>query len=155
MGRLTVPRSVLALPPVELARVADWSVRLGAFIERRRHVPFAWGRQDCGLFAADAALEITGTDVADLLRGYSTAAGAVRALARFGCSDVADIPSRRGLPPRLHKLDARRGDVVAWRGQLGLSLGVVTGERFAVPGAAGLLFFPIDQAERAWRVGGA
>lgn len=148
-----MPPTITRLEPVELARVPGWEKALAAFVEQRRHTPFEWGVHDCGLFAADAALCTTGRDLAEELRGYSTAAGSLRALARCGCADVTDVPVRRGLPPRLHVIDVRRGDVVAWRGQFGLSLGVVLGERFAVPGETGLIFLKIDQAEKAWRVG--
>ncbi len=136
-------------------RVKGWEQRLALFVESRRHRAFQWGGHDCGLFAADAAREITGVDFAAALRGYRTAGGAMRALKRFDCDDVTDVPARVGLVPRQNLLAAMRGDVVSWRGQLGLSLGVVLGARFAVPGGAGLLFFSLDQAVRAWRLGDA
>lgn len=144
--------ATLKLPELVVGRVPEWDSRLFAFVEARRHVAFAWGRHDCGLFAADAVLEVTGQDFAAELRGYKSATGAARSLARYGLADVAQVPPTRGLRPR-PVIDARRGDVVAWRGALGLSLGVCLGERFAVPGPARLQFYPLDQAVAAWRIG--
>lgn len=153
-AELTVARvkPALKLPELAVALAAGWDSRLPVFIERRRHMAFAWGRHDCGLFAADAVREITGQDLAAELRGYKTALGAARALACYGLDDVAQVPAARGLRERA-PIDARRGDVVSWRGRHGLSLGIVLGDRFAVPGLELLQFFPLDQAVKAWRIG--
>lgn len=52
-----------------MTRVEDWPERLAAFIEQRRKMPFAWGSNDCALFAADAVCAITGVDLGEPFRG--------------------------------------------------------------------------------------
>lgn len=148
---LTVARPA-RLRPVALARVDGWEAAFAAFVEERRHRPFAWGSNDCGLFAADNILALCGVDVAASLRGYDGAVGAARSLARHGLRQVDDVPSALCLPERL-PIDGRRGDLVSFRSHLGVTLGVVMGERFAAPGERGLLFFGLRHALRAWRVG--
>ena len=58
-------------------RRADWPERLAEFIEARRLEPFAWGKNDCALFAADAVNLLIGVDYAESLRGYTTERGAL------------------------------------------------------------------------------
>ena len=50
-------------------RREDWPERLLAFARSRERQPFVWGTNDCALFAADAALAMTGHDFAAPFRG--------------------------------------------------------------------------------------
>ena len=132
-----------------MQRFDDWTDRLAAFLESRRAVPFAWGRNDCALFAADAVAAMTGQDPAAALRGYSTAAEAARRMqAVGGLAALADAALGAQIDPKL----AFRGDIVMLALRDRECLGVVDGARIASPGEAGLLFLPRSAATLAWRV---
>jgi hypothetical protein len=139
-------------PPSPTPRLPDWPQRLAALVEARRDAPFAWGRHDCGLFAADAVLACTGTDPAAELRGtYATEAEAEAMLAPLGglYGLMRAIEARRGtamIPPAL----AQRGDTVMIPVGNELAVGVVLGAEVAVPGPDGLVFLPLADARRAW-----
>lgn len=136
-------------------RLPDWPERLAALVEARRHAPFAWGRQDCVAFAADAAIAVTGRDPLAAWRGrYGSEAEADAILADHGgdlyrfmvlLMEAFGAPA---CPPRL----AQRGDLALV--QLGnlLAVGVVTGGAIAAPGQDGLAFAPPAAARRAWAV---
>ncbi len=151
----TAPLAPAAIPASSpLTRVEHWPTALFDLVEQRMAAPFAWGSNDCCLFAADAVLAITGQDLAADLRGtYSSAQQAARVLKRLG--GVAAIPAARGLvevPP----LMAQRGDLLLMPqqdGQIDCALYVCTGSQACAPGQDGLKFWPIDQAIKAWRVG--
>ena len=66
-------------------RPHPWRERLHALVLERRRMPFAWGENDCCLWAADAVLIQTGQDPAATWRGtYATEAEAVALLASLG-----------------------------------------------------------------------
>ena len=78
-------------------RKEDWPERLMALIAERRSRPFAWGEQDCALFACDAVAAMTGADPAAWFRGrYRTRRGAYALLKRFV---LLGLPSRRLAAP--------------------------------------------------------
>ena len=143
------------------ARLPDWPARLAAFIEERRHAPFKWGVNDCGLFAADATAAITGVDPEAKIRGYRTAIGAARIAGRSALSPVSCPPSPdtfgvRELPAicgftELPVKMAQRGDLVMLPMGRGRAIGVCLGVHSAGPGAAGLEFVPTSTAVAAWR----
>jgi hypothetical protein len=70
-----------------MKRCHDWPEKLAAFIESRRHKPFAWGSNDCCMFPADGVAAITepAIDLAAAWRGkYGDDFGAVRLIAEAG-----------------------------------------------------------------------
>jgi hypothetical protein len=146
----------------KLQRVETWPSVLSCFVAQRTHVPFAWGAQDCCLFAADGVAAITGTDLAADLRGYSTALGAARRAraAGAGPDDPFGVhlwPERAGLPEIPPAL-AGRGDIVLVStdpdgARRGLCLGLCLGLDAAAPGAERLEFYRRAAWRRAWRVG--
>ena len=81
-------------------------------------MPFAWGSNDCALFAADAILANTGTDIADDFRGkYTTQLGALKTIREVtGGTTIADAAAycanKHGLVEHTHPLMAKRGDLV-------------------------------------------
>lgn len=115
----------------------DWRSRLSAVIEGALKRPFEWGRHDCGLFAADAVMSMTGTDHAAAWRGrYRTAIGALRLLRRSGYEDhVACVAAHLA---EIHPTLASVGDVAVVASDDGPALGVWTGPGVAVPGHSGL-----------------
>lgn len=70
--------------------------------------PFAWGASDCS-FVFDIIFEMTGFDPIEDVRGYSTEAGAFKALKRAGFETTLDLVSEHfvEIPPGL----AQRGDI--------------------------------------------
>lgn len=72
-------------------RLPDWPARLAAFVEATRHAPFAWGRQDCCLWAVRAIDAMCGTRHAAAIVGqYDSAEGAVVYAASRGWQTVYD-----------------------------------------------------------------
>lgn len=128
----------------------DRPERLHDYIASRRDTPFAWGRHDCALFAADWVQALTGADPAEGLRGrYRTALGAARLIKREGGLEaIAEARLGERINPRL----AQRGDVVLLDGSHGPTLGVCLGVDAAAPGADGLMLVPMRRAQAAWRV---
>lgn len=139
-------------------RPEDWPARLSAYLDERRNVPFAWGSNDCCLFAANWLRVCHGVDLARPWRGkYKSEASALKVLkAAGGVRGVVD-----GLLPRVKLAFANRGDVVAYRDPnrngpawAVTSLGVLDGRHalFATP--TGLAAIPRDNLMKtAWRVG--
>ena len=96
------------------ARCNNWPDLLAAYIERKRHEAFAWGSNDCCLFAADWVQIATGRDIAAQWRGqYATALSAHRALNRGG--GIERLVDQAG-GTKIATALARRGDLVAQDG---------------------------------------
>ena len=138
----------------------NWHIALAHLIEERREKPFAWGRHDCCLFCADAAVLICGIDPAEHYRGrYQDEESAYQALEEVGDGTIEGAWSKHFEPvePRL----IQRGDVCLIEGNkeakhpqshhacalcFGARLWVIT------PGRQGLRTLPTDQTLKAWRV---
>ncbi len=142
-----------------LVRRDGWEAALRAQVDLARERLFEWGVNDCGLFAADCVLAVTGTDLAAAFRGkYTTAAGNRRALMRLGEGSIeATVTAILGEPiaPAL----AQRGDAVLFHSfppdapPEGIdALAVCLGEVAASPGPSGLAYVPMGEWLKAWRV---
>jgi hypothetical protein len=133
-----------------MTRRRDWQERLEALIASRIDAPFAWGVNDCALFAADAVAAVTGHDPAADARGtYTDEKGALRTIKKMG--GLAAIAETRAggveVPPSM----ARVGDVVL--GVMGREcLGICGGATWHAPGADGLAAAPMSTVLKAWRV---
>lgn len=134
-----------------MTRRDNWPGLLADFIEERRSTPFAWGLNDCCLFAADWIQRACGVDFAEDLRGtYDSALPAARVLAeQGGVFELADTRAR--LERKAVEL-VQRGDLVAIESQNGITLGICLGSVAAFVGADGLEFQPISRACAAWKV---
>jgi hypothetical protein len=146
---LPAPRS-----PRQLVRLADWPLRLEAFVVARQAQPFAWGGQDCALFAADAVQALTGVDVAPpALRCHRHARAALRSLrAHGGLQAIAQAALGTPIPPVL----AGVGDVLLTRPSSQSHhpmLAVCNGASALAPGPFGLVSLGLAQVSHAWRVG--
>ena len=139
-------------------RITDWPTALAAFFTDRGAMPFAWGTNDCALFAADAVLAITGHDFAAAAnRKYRTARGAAGALKRLGVGDVGELAEKAlGLlgAPMVPVAYARRGDVGHGVLEGRATLLVRGGTGWVGPGAEGLVIAAVNP-DRAWAVGWA
>ncbi|MEJ2803854.1 hypothetical protein WAE61_18365 [Comamonadaceae bacterium PP-2] len=116
---------------------------------QRLDLPFAWGTNDCAVFAADVVRAVTGEDPLAALRGqWVDLSSAARAIAAAGGLE-AGLESM-GFE-RLEPLYAQRGDVVVYRGEAGdLSLAICAGDSLLSPGEAGLQRLSIARGVSAW-----
>jgi hypothetical protein len=132
------------------ARRDNWPDLLAAYIEERRNAPFAWGSNDCCLFAADWVELCTGKDYAETWRGsYSSGLGAVRILDEAGGVEaLVDALRLHRVAPQ----QARRGDIVAQQAGGGITLGICIGPTTVFVAKTGLVFMPISNIETAWRI---
>lgn len=131
-----------------MVRHEDWPLRLSTYLRQRKATPFAWGENDCVLFAADAVLAMTGVDVCAEYRGYASEA---EAEALMGGKSLKDLVSEKLGMPFGNYLSARRGDVVLTEFN---ALGVVddSGQKVAVVTPEGLRRAPLTCALYVWRV---
>ena len=131
-----------------MPRHKDWPERFYAFVEARRFMPFAWGSNDCALFAADCVLALTGVDHAEGLRTYTDEAGAAEVIRRAG--------GMRAFAARLAHRElalAKRGDIVLAVTAGRETFGVVFGDGTWIgPGPTGLAFRPMSEAVAAFEV---
>lgn len=141
----------------KIIRLENWPRLLSDFIESRRHLPFAWGTNDCCLFASDAVLAITGHDPAEGIRGtYITALGAARLLEeRGGVDGIAAAQCAAAGWDSCDVRFAKRGDVVAcdMTAEGRPALGVCLGSLSAFSGETGIDFYPTLQCRTAWKIG--
>lgn len=136
-----------------LLRFPDWPSRLSTYIDARRSEPFRWGANDCCTFALEGAVQaITGIDLLPGVRRPTSARSAVLFLKARGHQDSSGLADEllglRLSSPRL----AQRGDVVAFRSDRGVTLGVSVGSAVAAPGLHGLVFLPRLVVVMAWRI---
>jgi hypothetical protein len=134
-----------------MARLPDWEPRLAAYLESVRDREFVWGEHDCALHAANAVLAITGEDFAAPFRGkYSTGAGSVRALKRYGAGTLE--ATFDAALPEIGNSFAQRGDIVLRDGMVGVCLGADAAFVGEADGVPGLVRFPRREWSRAWAV---
>lgn len=131
-------------------RLPDWQTRMEAFVRERMHTPFAWGANDCAIFAADCVQAITGQDPAPAgLRRHRTAKQAYRAIARHGgLPAIATL----ALGPAMAPTQAHVGDVVLVSAGKRDALAICNGQTALTPSAQGLVAVPMFDARAAWRV---
>tara|TARA_Y100000401_G_scaffold11541_1_gene7893 strand:+ start:9738 stop:10160 length:423 start_codon:yes stop_codon:yes gene_type:complete len=134
------------------SRVAGWEANLIETIEIYRHEPFAWATNDCFTFAVRCEEAVCGkTRFPELYKAeYTNQFGSMRAFMREGYYGMIDC-----MDQRLDEIDmrvARRGDWSVVGTPDGLAVGVLTGDKIAVTGEKGLLFFDYSQGVKAWRV---
>ena len=138
----------------KIKRYPDWPERLAKFIDAARIKPFVWGENDCCLFAMDCVQAITGQDLAQPYRGYTSQTQALRLLNRSGgVAGIAEAVAAKYDIPEITPLTAQRGDVCLFDIGRGNTLGIRAGEHIYAPGFKGLIGFPALQAVRAWRIG--
>ncbi|ABF42158.1 conserved hypothetical protein [Candidatus Koribacter versatilis Ellin345] len=142
-----------------MKRLQGWPEELARFLRERAAVPFAWGKNDCALFACDAVMAITGVDMAADFRGrYNTKAGATKAIRRFaggGLDQLADKIAAQQALMEVTKLNAQRGDVVLFDTAIGgPTLGIVGlhGHMVHSVGPDGDVVLPLRCCRRAWRI---
>ncbi|SKA30981.1 DUF6950 family protein [Consotaella salsifontis] len=133
-----------------MTRVTGWEKALVSVIERHAAMPFAWGKSDCGMLAADCVEAVLGEDLFGRYRGYSTELGAARKLKKGGFSTVEDVFSSafEEVAPSL----AQRGDVGVIERDGKIGAGVITSFGFACRGETSVRYEPITAVKRAFKV---
>ena len=140
-----------------LQRFDDWPTRLDRFLDSRKLESFSWGKHDCCLFACDAVLAMTGTDLAADFRGqYHDARSALeflggRELGDFAAENLANQGVTELAAPQRW---ARRGDMVLaeYQGQEALGVVGLSGDEAWAPGEFVLQKVPMEMVLRAWRI---
>ena len=128
-----------------LSKQDGWEARLTELTSSRLGLSFAWGENDCCLWAADAVYAMTGVDFAKPMRGeYRTAKQAAKLLKPYGgIKGYLDTLFQR---VTIHK--AQRGDVVMAQG----ALGIVDGSHALFLMKQGLTRLPMTQWTSAWTI---
>lgn len=122
-----------------VARIQDWPTSFAAFLSRKSREPFAWGTNDCVMFAADAVLAITGDDPCAKFRGkYKTAKGAATLMRKHGglSSAVHAAVDALGFQ-KVSPFFAQRGDIALAETINGLTVIVRASNDWVGPGADG------------------
>lgn len=138
---------------MNLERLPDWNTRVANALADRAARPFAWGVNDCAIFAADVIEAATGHDLAAPYRGrYRSRRGASLTLKANGWASLADLADSL-LPRQADHL--RRGDIVLYAGRHGDFLGVVWAGGVFGPDDRGVRVWPLDRGliNGAWKVG--
>lgn len=142
-----------------LRRKPNWPQLLDLFLNSRQDSSFVWGVNDCGQFAFDAVVAMTGEDPAAPFRNsYHTERSAARAMLDFaggGLREAAEkIAADWNMPRRRSLRLAQRGDLVLLPTEVGESLGVVSlNPRFcAGMSPCGFAMAPISVCVAAWKV---
>ena len=144
--------SILATLGTLPSRIVGWEKNLNETIERYRSEPFAWGTNDCFTFAVRCEEAVCGkTRFPELYNAeYTNQFGSMRAFMREGYYGMVDC-----MDQRLDEIDirvAQRGDWSVIGTPNGLAVGVLTGDKIAVTGEKGLLFFDYAEGVKAWRI---
>lgn len=139
-------------------RKYGWELALDNFIKSRLNTPFAWGYQDCALFACDCIKAMTGDDPAAWFRGrYDSEKAAYAALKEFAGGGLLEtaitITQALGYPSQKTSF-AQRGDIALAGTQYGQTLGIVAldGLHVWMADVKGLSQIPLKDAVHSWRV---
>lgn len=135
-----------------MIRRQDWPERLEAFVRERRNTPFAWGTNDCVVYACDAVLLMCDWDPLEGIRGtYDSEVSAKRIVVDQG--GMAQFFDRRFRRHR-YNLDAKRGDIALMPGDsLEWSpMGLCRGPYWCGPTPDGMMMAPLNAAVVVWEV---
>lgn len=129
-------------------RKLGWEQALNNFVEDRRHLPFAWGQNDCCLFALNAAQAITDVILLPSKIPYKTRSGGLSTITKWGGTNLLEAGRNYlnsiGLVEKSIKF-CRRGDLVICANsdcEFGYSFAICLGANIVIPGKDGLVFLP-------------
>jgi hypothetical protein len=131
-------------------RLHDWQLQLERFTRERSAIPFAWGTNDCAIFASDAVMAMTGVDPAPAdLRLHRTAKEACRAIqSHGGLAAIATGVLGAPVPVAF----AGVGDVVLVKAGKRDALAICNGSVALMPSPIGLVAVSLEGAAHAWKV---
>ena len=138
-----------------MKRLDNWPALLNTFFEKHKSNPGKWGEADCCMFACDAILAITGTDIAADVRGkYDTEDSAKEMLKeRGGLNKLATTRMASYSCEIINRNFAQRGDLVLIDTPNGDALGIIN-LRGTVTGQGEFMLvdYLIDTVKKAWRI---
>lgn len=111
-------------------------------------MPFAWGQNDCAVFAAAFVHAITGEDFAPKRRHKTELQAARELKKRGGLIGIATAALGASLPP----LFAGVGDVVLSKAGERDMLAICNGSTCMAPGPNGIVYLSMATASMCWRV---
>ncbi len=140
-----------------LRRLRNWEPKLNKAITDMRSRKFEYGVADCALMACDIVKTLTGTDVAEDIRGTYDRNDVP------DLEEVADLIAERWDIEEIHPTYARRGDVVLIDLPTGEKEGVTAPVLGVVDMTARMVVYPligggigrveaIKRGRRAWRI---
>ncbi|WP_442322110.1 DUF6950 family protein [Cernens ardua] len=130
-------------------RRPTWAADLHTYLSSHLDTPFQWGTFDCCIFAAGICMSICGVDPMKPYYGrYSTEYEAKRLILKEPGSLEAVWDA---CFTRINPLNAQRGDIVAFRGPQGLSMGVVWANSIFATSDSGITRINVTPV-MAWRV---
>ena len=133
---------------LELIRHSTWEEALSNYLASKLHGPFAYGLNDCCMFAAGAVQAMTGVDPMAEFRGhYHDLKSSIKALKEIGAGDLEATID--GKFPAVAIGYAQRGDLAFFDG----SLGVVAGSFAWFASDDGLERVPRSMWDKTWSVG--
>lgn len=134
-----------------VARLENWPMELSSFLQEKQNEPFAWGRNDCLTFVAQALFCITGNDYYYEYSGYDSEQGAKEILESHG--GIIKIIEKHFGRGTSNTLKAGRGDIAIVKCP-DLMAGIVddSGRYIALVTHEGLRRFPLEKAIKVWRV---
>jgi hypothetical protein len=134
-----------------MARRGDWEQALASYLIECEGRPYAWGEHDCALFAAGAALAMTGVDPAAAFRGrYHSKRTAMAALRSIGAGTLKTTIDAIYAPIGIGF--AQRGDWALHEGAVGVVAGAFALFVGDVDDLPGLIRVPRAAWRKAWRV---
>lgn len=144
------------LTPIELTRLPNWEERWYAFIGETVGSQCIWGQDDCMLMVGRNIEALTGEDHYSIhLDKYSTELGAFKHLAGMGSKTPEEHMSK--LFPACPVARAKRGDVMSYKGCLGINMGAKTlFKGHVIDGNTEedkTVLFPTLECEQAWSIG--
>jgi len=128
-------------------RIEDWPTVLFNFVESRRHMPFAWGTNDCATFATEAVAAITGETL--FTPPYDDALSAARYIEESGGIETL-ATALLGEPSA--PLSLSRGDVALLLLDGRETLAICVGDRFVAPGEEQIFLYPHSLVLKGWKV---
>jgi len=133
----------------------NWPVLLSDYLNAASKRGFAWGINDCCLFAANAVKAIRGDDPAKAFRNkYRSEQGAKKALIKYGSGSLRTTMLDILGQPYANVKMAGRGDIALVKTENGPAAGVVDNGFVYVPieGVSGLASFHFDFVILAWKI---
>jgi hypothetical protein len=127
-----------------------WPEILAAYVKEKLFVPYAWGKNDCVTYPADAILLMTDSDPIGDIRGtWDTEESANDVLSGLG-GLISAVDARLNRYPS--PMQATRGDVMMVKINGVPTLGICVGVHLAAPGDNETLFINRGEARMAWEV---